>query len=298
MRRGNEILVGVDGSDESDAAVAWAVREASSRRCGVMIVHACESRYYGLWTTTKTLRAGLRQMARPIVDDALAVAARTDRQVPARGGVLVAAPTRALETLSEHVPLTVIGRNGRGALSHLMLGSVTQHLMAHAHSPVVAVGRPPRTVPPGTVDRVVAAITDVDANEHTLRLAIAEAGFRQVPLLVIHAVDPQLPRQPAERQLTSSLAPWQASYPDIDLTGGVLAGSLPATIAEACTPRDLLLIGHHRHPAIAHHALGAKASAALHAAPCPVAVVHETIALEAVPPATAEATQGWNRPAG
>lgn len=290
MRRGTEILVGVDGSDESDAAVAWAVREARARRCGVMVVHACESRFYGLWTTTKTLRAGLRQMARPLVDDALAVAARTDPEVPARGGVLVAAPARALETLSEHVPLTVIGRNGRGALSHLMLGSVTQHVMAHAHGPVVAVGRPPRTVRPGTVDRIVAAITDVTANENTLRLAIAEAGFRQVPLLVIHALEPQLPSQPAERQLAASVAPWQANYPDIDLTSAVLAGSLTAVVAEVCSPRDLLLVGHHRHPAIAHHALGAKASAALNAAPCPVAVVHETITLEAVRPV--EAAQG------
>ncbi len=102
MKHGWEIVVGVgvgvgvDGSAESDAAVAWAVAEARARGCGLIVLHACESRYYGLWTTTGTLRAGLRAMAQPLVDDAMALAARLDPAVPVRGSVLVASPTLQL----------------------------------------------------------------------------------------------------------------------------------------------------------------------------------------------------------
>jgi hypothetical protein len=44
-------------------SVGWAVREAAARGCGLVIVHACESRYYGSWTTTRDLRAGPRLVA-------------------------------------------------------------------------------------------------------------------------------------------------------------------------------------------------------------------------------------------
>ena len=38
----NEIVVGVDGSDESRAALAWAVEEARLRRVPVLAIHAWE----------------------------------------------------------------------------------------------------------------------------------------------------------------------------------------------------------------------------------------------------------------
>jgi nucleotide-binding universal stress UspA family protein len=281
MDRRNDILVGVDGSAGSDAAVAWAVAEAAARGCGLLILHACESRYYGLWTTTRALRAGLRAIAQPIVDDALALAARADPAVPARGAVLVASPVRALQRLSDSAALVVIGRNGRGMLSRLLLGSVTQHLAANAGCPVIAVGCPPRGVRPGTVDRVVAAIDTPSTNEQTLRFAFAEALQRHAPLDVVHSVPHPDDVDPELHRLGVSLIAWRAEYPGVDVTPRASAGSLLEAVAAACKPRDLLVLGHHRHLPFAPHSLGARATSALHAAPCPVAVVHETLEAEA-----------------
>ena len=188
MNRSSDILVGIDGSAESKFAIAWALAEARARNCGLILVHACEAHDYGLWTTTKGLRAGLREMARPIIDEGLALAAKIDPKIPARGGVLVGSPNRILVRLSSLVSLVVIGRNGRGALSRLLLGSVTQYLAANAGCPVVAVGRPPRGIDTATVDRVVAAIASASINVQTLRFAFAEAAHRNSPLEVVHAV--------------------------------------------------------------------------------------------------------------
>lgn len=231
-----QILVGVDGSAESDAALAWAVAEAKARGCGLAVVHCCESRYYGLWTTTRMLREGLRDMARPIVADALALAAGLDPSVPFRGAVLVTEPSRALVRLSARAALVVIGRPDRGVLSRLLLGSITRHLLANAACPVVAV----RT--PGGMDRVVAAITAPDSSDQTVAFAVAEAERHHVPVNVVVA--------PAH------------------------GGSLAETVARVCTPTDLLVLGHHRRGR-APHRLEHDAVVALHIAPGPVAVVPE-----------------------
>jgi nucleotide-binding universal stress UspA family protein len=274
----SEILVGVDGSAESDAAVAWAVAEARARGCGLQILHACEARNYGLWTTTRTLGDGLRQMARPLIDAALALVARIDPQVPARGGVLVASASRTLIRLSEKAALIVIGRSGRGAISRLVLGSVTRHVLANACCPVVAVGIPPEGVTVGTVGRVVAEIGPLPTHEQTLRFAFTEARMRRAPLHVVHAVAPlPLPSARAGRELASSLIPWQARYPSVSLTSSVHVGDLDDAIASLGTPTDLLVLGQHRHGPLRPHALGGHTTSALHVAPCPVAVVHEPL---------------------
>lgn len=293
MDRRAEILVGVDGSAESDAAIAWAVAEAGARRCGLMVVHACESRYYGLWTTTAGLRAGLRQLAQPIVDDALTLAAQLDPDVPVRGGVLVASPVRALLRLSQGASLVVIGRNGRGVLSRLLLGSVTQHLSANAGCPVVMVGCSPHGVRPGTLERVVAAVDVASTNEQTLRFAFAEAARRDTPLTVMHALRSSEVAERELRELTGSLVAWRGDCPTVDMTPTVRHGSLVNAIAATCTARDLLVIGHHRHIAFAPHTLGSRATSAMHAAPCPIAIVHEPLevpAREGITPAVEAAT--------
>ncbi len=276
MDRSKDIIVGVDGSAESRSALAWAVADARARRCGVVVVHVCEARDYGLWTTTKGLRAGLREMARPIVDDALALAARIDSAVPARGGVLVGSPTRTLVRLSSFAPVVVIGRNGRGAVSRLLLGSVTQHLAANAHCPVVAVGHPSRGQAAGTVERVVAAIVASPGNDETLQFAFAEAVRRISPLVVLHVLDgTNLPTQQEQTRCGRELIGWRDQYPAAHVTSVVRTGSVVEVIASICVPGDLLVLGHHRRLCLAHHSLRAGTMAALHAAPCPVAVVHE-----------------------
>lgn len=236
-----EILVGVDGSPESDAALAWAVAEARLRGCDLAVVHCCESRYYGLWTATRTLRDGLRSMAGPIVADALALAARIDPTVPVRGAVLVTEPSGALVRLSARAALMVIGRPERGGLSRLLLGSITRHLLANAACPVVAV----RTA--GAIERVVAVIPtpqadEPQADEQTLAFAVAEAERHRIP---VHVAGP-------------------SGHP----------GSLAATVARLCTSTDLLVLGHDRRGRAPHH-LDHDAVVALAAAPGPIAVVHE-----------------------
>lgn len=157
-----EVLVGIDGSAHGRAAIAWAVAEARSRNCGVLLVHVRQAAP-NLWATTRSVRRGLRDLAQPIVDHALAYAVSLDPDVPARGRLLLGKPHRALVSISATTVMTVVGRRDKGTIAANLVGSLSQSLMARSHNPVVAVApdADPAALPVG---RVVVALGDRPAS--------------------------------------------------------------------------------------------------------------------------------------
>jgi nucleotide-binding universal stress UspA family protein len=94
----------------------------------------------------------------------------------------------------------------------------------------------------------------------------------------VHVVHPMRSvHQAADEQhvLAGALIRVQADYPAVKVTSFIQVGSLAKVLVSACTSRDLLVLGHHRRGPFTPHTLEADVIDALHAAPCPVAVVHE-----------------------
>ena len=140
---------------------------------------------------------------------------------------------------------------------------------------MVAVGCPPETDDLGTFGRVVAAVDTSSGNQQTLRFAFDEARIRNA---AVHVVYPLLRvDQPAAEQhvLVGALIRVQAEYPAVNVTSFRKVDSVANVPASACQSRDLLVLGHHRYGPLTPHTLEADVIDALHAAPCPVAVVHE-----------------------
>ena len=63
-------------------------------------------------------------------------------QVRVRAEVVRQEPEPVLRELSDSAQLMVVGSRGRGALTGLLLGSVSQHLLYHAQCPVLIVRTP------------------------------------------------------------------------------------------------------------------------------------------------------------
>ncbi|MDQ1744987.1 MAG: hypothetical protein QOE23_3326 [Pseudonocardiales bacterium] len=303
MTHAEEILVGVDGSPHSKAAVDWAMAEARRRDCGVLLVHVSEIAA-GLWTTTPNIRQGLRELARPILDHAVARARSLDPTIKVRGRLILGSPHRALVSMSANCVLTVLGRQGRGAIAAHLVGSLSQSVMAHAHNPVVAVapdgagaGRP--------IERVVVAFGDRPTSMRALEFGISEARLNQAGLRVVHAWQP--PRWPhlrgavedpesavpavriarESRRISALLAAVAPQCTDLDLNPVVLAGQPVGVLSEFCRPSDLLVLGQHRHGRYLPATLGSVISGALHRTPSTVAVVGEAVLAEE-PAATTE----------
>jgi nucleotide-binding universal stress UspA family protein len=138
------ITVGVDGSDNSHRALEWAMKEAALRHAAltVLAVHEVAGNQ---WTGNPTIYPEdepMRQQAQKWAEDA---AAKASGQV---GGAQPASVTvRAISGISaeelikasQDSDLIVVGSRGASGFTRLMLGSVSNKLLAHAACAVVVV---------------------------------------------------------------------------------------------------------------------------------------------------------------
>ncbi|NUT34700.1 MAG: universal stress protein [Hamadaea sp.] len=133
------VLVGVDGSPESAAALAYAAEEAQSREVPLDVIHA-------YWTplhpvTRDPEHEGVME-ARQVLDHAVAPIRERWPQVQMD---IRAVHTNGVEQTmieaSKDVGLTVIGCRGRGGFTGALLGSISRALVHHAHSPVAVIHR-------------------------------------------------------------------------------------------------------------------------------------------------------------
>jgi nucleotide-binding universal stress UspA family protein len=137
----SRIVVGVDGSGGSDAALEFACRRAELTGEDVVVVHGWRD-----GRATGTTR-------REVPDEFMDRIAREERQLAeavagfrsAHPGVRLepeAIPVvawRALADASAAATLVVVGSRGRGAFSGMLLGSVSQQVLQHAQCPVAVV---------------------------------------------------------------------------------------------------------------------------------------------------------------
>lgn len=138
------IIVGVDGSENAARALSWAARQAA--RCGsaLGVVTAWEDpyRYWGerpplalAEQEEKSALAGARRAA----EEAAAMARGLEHGLRVTTRVSEDDAASCLIEASRGAELLVVGTRGRGGFKGLLLGSVSQKCIVHAHCPVVVV---------------------------------------------------------------------------------------------------------------------------------------------------------------
>ena len=138
------IVVGVDGSDESVAALEWAAQEARSRGAVLTIVTAWQfphSAYLGLpgAMIPDELGEDLEWGAKETQADALHRALPSGAGVPVETLVVEGPPASVLIDAASGADMLVVGSRGLGGFRELLLGSVSQQCAHHASCPVVIV---------------------------------------------------------------------------------------------------------------------------------------------------------------
>jgi nucleotide-binding universal stress UspA family protein len=134
------IVVGVDGSTGSVEALRWAVGEAELHDATVTAVCAWEFPYmYGEGAALLSLdaiEADTRIRLEQTIEDAIVdpvQRARIERKL------VSGHPSVVMELESEKADLLVVGARGHGGFVGLLLGSVSDQVVKHAHCPVVVV---------------------------------------------------------------------------------------------------------------------------------------------------------------
>ncbi|MFI0509857.1 universal stress protein [Streptomyces sp. WSLK1-5] len=284
------VVVGVDGSASSLAAVDVAAREARLREANLRVVHAF------VWPATHVpLGAwplgppdgGIRNMVEHVVGEAVERARKAAPQVDVSHVVVTGEPLTVLEAQSRAAELVVVGSRGMGGFVGLLVGSTAVHLAAHGRCPVLVVREQPVAEGP-----IVLGVDGSPAGERAVDFAFEEAAFRRTGLVALHAwttwnatlpppQDPSLPyaNQPGalaaeeERLLSEALAGHRERYPEVAVEHQVVHGGTREALIEAGRSAQLTVVGARGRGGFAGLLLGSVSQALLHHAHGPVAVV-------------------------
>ena len=137
-----KIVVGVDGSPGSRAALRWAHAEATLRGATLEALTVWQFPVmtslpaFGAMAPPEDLGTDAEQLLLEILGQE-GVAPTDD--VPVRALVSEGAAAPALLEASHDADLLVVGSRGHGGFSGLLLGSVSQHCTTHGTCPVVVV---------------------------------------------------------------------------------------------------------------------------------------------------------------
>lgn len=137
------IVVGIDGSDHSQHALDWAVKEAATLHAPLTVV-AVHQVAAGHWTGNPIIypedlpeQEKVRHAAEEAVNKAVSQAGAKPASVTVRAVSGLAA--RELIEASRDADLVVVGSRGAGGFATLLLGSVSSQVVHHAACPVVVV---------------------------------------------------------------------------------------------------------------------------------------------------------------
>jgi len=128
------IVVGVDGSEASKAALRWAAGQARQTRAAIHAVTAWDYGWGALSAPQDVAAAEGRTLARTVRD-----VVGDDPTVEVRETVTVGDPARVLVDLARTAVLLVVGSRSHGPARDSHLGAVSTYCLQHAACPVVVV---------------------------------------------------------------------------------------------------------------------------------------------------------------
>ena len=292
----NEIVVGVDGSEESRLALRWGADEAMLRRTAVIAFNS--------WPFPNL---GDRRFGEPMLPDPYETEGHAQRlvedfvsgervRIP---GLMISVQTReghpvqSLTELSATASLLVVGARGSGGFLHTVLGSVSSALLLHSHCPLVIVRAPEEgdqiEPPAGRPPTIVVGVDGSAAANAALDWAISEARFRGARLRVVAvwtypwvyagpegsippmAFQDQGPDM--EAMLKGLLEDRSDALSDVEVTVVVHEGASAPILLDEAKSADLLVVGSRGRGGFKGLLLGSVSRNCAYHAPCPVVII-------------------------
>lgn len=208
------IIVGIDGSDNAQCALQWAIGHAQRTSAQIRLVSAYTVPGVNMTQADIVYPTDFDDVIKRSVEELAEVAAEsvTAAGVPVSTSIAPGDASGVMVENSKNADLAVVGARGRGGFAGRLLGSVALAMPAHAHCPTVVIPStwPHRVMPetPLPIDlpvraanaktsgegkltradfsgEVVAAVDPFETDTPILRAAAAQAGIYSLPLRLV-----------------------------------------------------------------------------------------------------------------
>ncbi|MEW2812731.1 universal stress protein [Streptomyces massasporeus] len=286
------ITAGVDGSQESLAALAWAAREAVRRGLALRVVHAWRVH------SQEVIEAGIAgdadsqaEWVHGAVTETVGTVTERHPDLAVTTDVVEGPVADTLVAAAADAEMLVLGSRGHGRIVGFLLGSVGQQVLAATTRPVVLVraADQPSSEAAGR-EVVVGQQGDPEDSADALRFAFETAAARGATVRVVRAwnlppvfayspgslklLDEAGGLEPYERKsLAAAVRPWRERFPDVPVEEHVEMGSASQVLLSVAGTAQLMVVGRRAHRTAVGARIGSVAHGMLHHADCPVAVV-------------------------
>ena len=296
MATENSVVVAVDGSKASQAAVRWAANTANKRGLPLRLVTSFTIPRYlfseGM-TPPQELFDDLEAQAKETIDEARGIAQEVVPDLHIEETIAESSPVDLLLRLSDEVPLIVMGSRGLGNLSGIIMGSVSAGVVSHASSPVVVVREDAEVTEKNKYGPVVVGVDGSDISAKATAEAFKEADARGAKLRAVHTwLDSQssspLPgvvevqhdwesiEKEQKAQVEKLLEPHRKEFPDVEVEVLIVRNSPVRALEQNSKDAQLVVLGSHGRGGFRGMLLGSTSRALLQSASVPVEIVRPT----------------------
>jgi nucleotide-binding universal stress UspA family protein len=273
------VVIAVDGSPASRAALDWAL-ERATRVESTLVLTTVAFQPHAAFTSLEEIQ--------PLYERVLVEAEERARAVHGPAAVTTAlrygVPVAELVTASQRASMLVVGTDKSSKVAGMVYGTLPLRVAARAHCPVVVVPESwtPREAP------VLLGVGDDEPSPETTAFAVREATFRKTSLQLIHvwASSPIYPEPMRQRvthvhesirrshaeTLSAAAAMVRQSAPELAVEEQLVEGARIPHLIEAGEQAQLLVVGR-RGGIMRGIVLGSAAHDVLLNPPCPIAVV-------------------------
>jgi nucleotide-binding universal stress UspA family protein len=280
-----KIVVGVDGSAPSLAALRWAALEAQRRRVELEVILAYHWRMPGVrLAASPELAQSVQDLAESVADAAVAEARTVAPRARVRGVAVDGEPGPVLVRAGEDAGMIVVGSRGRGGFASLLAGSVSVQVATQATCPVTVV----RGRDDDDVGAVVVGVDGSESADFATGIAFEEAARRSCALVAVQAYTVSMPpwtmgpppveynpdeaRANVRTALIGHLAGWRDKYPDVPVDHVVGTGSAGTVLINWSRRAQLIVVGTRGHSPTACLLLGSVGLQLIHHSDCPVLI--------------------------